>query len=623
MKKTRKSSSLIMAAMAIRSFSACEDWGQMDPPAGTDVYPKLEQVGNIDFEAPKKEGEAGFDPTSFNYYAYEGGDIAVVEQDEVHGQVLHLPNGYARTLNPLAKYKAQDGVSLTFWVKQALRIDKETEKEMEPDLSGALFSFQNSNGTQRMFLTANGWLKYEGADGKYEANNPEANKVAKNPLLLPAGEWHYMAVTVRSDGYSIYVDGKQRIDKTVLKSDFDFNKIVQFMAATSFLYIGNGSDTPTQEMWIDDIKIYRNRITDSECQIPNVGAEENAFEYIIGAPILTVGAENNSAAWWSAFSNYFRIPAEGQMKFKFTNHTNGANNWNNWNLCLCTDADRGGSGYAEYFVIRSDRFGWGSSYDAGTWTSEGYDDWGAFRTDMEGADVTVTIRRNKATVVVEAVAKAINGNVYKETFTTTCDDGAQVIRAFFVMDGSHIVFDTQETSAFTPQPVAKTAIGSEDCSTGWWKEFSDYFLIPSGQNLHLEFENHTNGTGNWNNWNLCLCNDADRGGSGYAEYFVIRSDLYGWGESYAEGTWSNEGYGDWDAFRVDMEGAKVALDILREGSKVTTTAVATAQNGKIYKETFVTNCGDGNQSVRAFLIVDSSHLKMDSSNCYLFTPLLK
>ncbi|WP_281644799.1 hypothetical protein [Bacteroides zoogleoformans] len=117
MKKTRKSSSLIMAAMAILSFSACEDWGQMDPPAGTDVYPKLEQVGNIDFEAPKKEGEAGFDPTSFNYYAYEGGDIAVVEQDEVHGQVLHLPNGYARTLNPLAKYKAQDGVSLTFWVK--------------------------------------------------------------------------------------------------------------------------------------------------------------------------------------------------------------------------------------------------------------------------------------------------------------------------------------------------------------------------------------------------------------------------------------------------------------------------------------------------------------------------
>ncbi|WP_373728438.1 LamG-like jellyroll fold domain-containing protein [Bacteroides heparinolyticus] len=621
MKKTRKSPSIIMAAMTILSFSACEDWGQMDPPAGTDVYPKLEQVANIDFEPAAKEGEAGFEPESFNYYAYEEGNIAVVEKDNDHGHVLHLPNGYARTFNPLTTYKVQNGISLTFWVKQALRIDIETEEELEPDLTGALFSFQNSNGTQRMFLTANGWLKYEGVDGEYEANNPEENKVSRNPLLLPAGEWHYMAVTVRNDGYSIYVDGKQRIDKTVLKSDFDFSKIVQFMAATSYLYIGAGSDIPTQEMWIDDIKIYRNQITDNECRMPSM--EESAFEYIIGAPIITVGAEDNSAGWCSAFSNYFRIPADGQIKFKFTNHTNGVGNWNNWNLCLCTDADRGGSGYAEYFVIRSDLYGWGDSYGTGTWTNEGYGNWDAFRADMEGADVTVTIRRNKATVVVEATAKANNGNVYKETFTTTCGDGAQIVRAFFVMDGSHIVFDTQETSAFTPQPITKTAIGAEDCSTGWWQEFSDYFLIPAGQNLRLEFENHTNGAGNWNNWNLCLCTDADRGAGGYAEYFVIRSDLYGWGDSYGAGTWTNEGYGNWDAFRADMEGAQVTINILRDGAKVTTTAVATSPNGNVYKETFVTNCGDGNQPVRAFLIVDGSHLKMDSSNCYLFTPLFK
>ncbi len=621
MKKTRKWPSILWTAITALSFSACEEWGQTDPPAGTDVYPKLEQVINIDFEPAKKEGETGFMPESFNYYAYDGGEIATVEDDDVHAHVLHLPNGYARTFNPLNNYKVQNGVSLTFWVKQALRIDKETEEEMEPDLTGALFSFQNSNGTQRMFLTANGWLKYEGVDGTYEANNPEENKAAKNPLLLPAGEWHYMAVTVRNDGYSIYVDGKQRIDKTVLPSDFDFNKIMQFMARTPYLYIGAGSDTPTQEMWIDEIKVYRNQITDSERRMPSM--EESAFEYVIGAPVITVGAEDNSAAWWTAFSNYFRIPAEGQMKFKFTNHTSGGGNWNNWNLCLCTDADRDGSGYKEYFVIRSDLYGWGSSYDAGTWTNEGYGNWDAFRADMEGAEVTVTIRRNKAAVVVEAVAKAKNGNVYKETFTTNCDDGTQVVRAFFVMDGSHIVFDTKETSAFTPLPVTKATIGAEDYSTGWWTEFSNYFPIPAAQNLHLEFENHTTGNNNWNNWNLCLSTDADREGDGYSEYFVIRSDLYGWGGSYGAGTWSNEGYGNWDAFRTDMIGAKVVIDIVRDGAKVTTTAVATAKNGNVYKESFVTECGDGSQTIRAFLIVDGSHLKMDGANCYLFTPLLK
>ena len=614
--KTRKWPTLMLTAFTVLSFWACEDWGQMDPPAGNQKTPKLEQVVKITFE------DKEFDPQSLNYYAYEGGDIAEIEDDDVHGKVLHLPDGYARMFNPLNRVEVQNGVSLTFWVKQALRIDEETEEELESDLTGALFSFQNSNGTQRMFLTANGWLKYEGVDGEYEVNNPETNKVSQNPLLLPAGEWHYMAITVRNDGYSIYVDGKQRIDKTVQKSDFDFGKIVQFMAGTPYVYIGNGSDSPTQEMWIDDIAIYRNQITDSQCQVPNIDGE-GAFEYLVGDPIITVGAEDNSAAWWTAFSNYFRMPVNGSMKFEFTNHTSGAKNWNNWCFALCTDDERGGSDYAEYFVIRSDLYGWGDSYASGTWTSEGYDNLDTFRADMEGAKVTVTVQRNGATVAVEAVAKAINGNVYKEAFTTTCGDGTQVVRAFFIMDGSHIVFDAEKTTALTTVPVAKTTIGAEDCSAAWWTEFSDYFQIPVGQNLHLEFENHTSGVGNWNNWNLCLCTDAERGGSNYAEYFVIRSDLYGWGDSYASGTWTSEGYGDWDTFRADMEGAKVVIDILRSGATVTTTAVATGKNGNVYKETFVTDCGDGSQTIRAFLIVDGAHLKMDNSNCYLYTPLFK
>lgn len=619
MKKTKKWPSLIMAAFTVLSFGACEDWGQMDPPAGSDVFPKLEQVSKIDFEPAKKEDEKGFDPTTFNYYAYDGGEVAVVESDNDHGQVLHLPNGYARTFNPLNSYKVQNGVSITFWIKQALLTDPETEETLDPDLTGALISFQSSDGAQRMFITANGWLKYEAVDGEYEATNPES---VKTGMLNPTDEWHYVAISVRNDGYSIFVDGNQRLNEKVQQSDFDFSKIVQFMASVPYIYIGYGSDTETQEMWIDDITIYRNQITATQQAMPSLGGE-GAFEYLVGDPIITVGAEDNSAAWWTAFSNYFRMPADGNMKFKFTNHTSGANNWNNWCFCLCTDAERNGSDYAEYFVIRSDLYGWGDSYGSGTWTSEGYGDWDAYRADMKGAEVTVTVQRNGATVTVEAVAKGINGNVYKEAFTTTCGDGTQVVRAFFIMDGSHIVFDTEETTALTTVPLTKTTIGAEDCSAAWWTEFSDYFQIPVGQNLRLEFENHTSGAGNWNNWNICLCTDAERGESDYAEYFVLRSDLYGWGDSYASGTLTSEGYGDWDVFRTDMEGATVVIDIQRNSATVTTTAIATAKNGNVYKEAFVTDCGDGSQTVRAFLIVDGAHLKMDKSNCYLYTPLFK
>ena len=285
-------------------------------------------------------------------------------------------------------------------------------------------------------------------DGEYEVNNPETNKVSKNPLLLPAGEWHYMAITVRNDGYSIYVDGKHRIDKTVEKSNFDFGKIVQFMTGTPYIYIGYGSDTPTQEMWIDDIAIYRNQITDSQCQMPNIG--EGAFEYLVGDPIITVGAEDNSAAWWTVFSNYFRMPADGNMKFKFTNYTSGAGNWNNWCFCLCTDAERNGNGYAEYFVIRSDLYGWGDSYASGTWTSEGYGDWDIFRADMEGATVVIDIQRNGATVSATAVATSKNGNVYKEAFVTDCGDGNQTVRAFLIVDGAHLKMDNSNCYLYTP-----------------------------------------------------------------------------------------------------------------------------------------------------------------------------
>ena len=54
--KTRKWPVPILAAFTVLSFWACEDWGQMDPPAGNQKNPKLEQVAKITFE------DKDFDP---------------------------------------------------------------------------------------------------------------------------------------------------------------------------------------------------------------------------------------------------------------------------------------------------------------------------------------------------------------------------------------------------------------------------------------------------------------------------------------------------------------------------------------------------------------------------------
>lgn len=250
--KTRKRSAICLTILTL-CMGSCQDWGRMDPSPGNQVNPKLEQVANLTFD------DETLNPETIQTFAYPDGDIPSLFTDEAFGQVLQLSNGYARIFNPLNKVKVQDGVSLTFWMKQAA-LTKD-----EQDLTGALFSFHNENATQRMFFTANGWLSYEGADGTYNNYNPEDTKTG----MLTPDEWHYVALAVTNNGYFVYVDGEKKIEKA--ETNFDFSNIVQFMASVPYMYIGYGSDTENKEWWIDDLNIYRNTITSKQINIPKKG----------------------------------------------------------------------------------------------------------------------------------------------------------------------------------------------------------------------------------------------------------------------------------------------------------------------------------------------------------------
>ena len=158
-----------------------------------------------------------------------------------------------------------------------------------------------------------------------------------------------------------------------------------------------------------------------------------------------VGAEDNSAAWWTAFSDYFTIPANKLLHLEFVNHGSGVNNWNNWNLAIANEVgDRDGEGYAEYFVLRSDAFGWGNSDFDGGLISHNYPDtdgdgdiWNDFRTTMQGAYVTLEIDHSATgNVFVTATAVGTNGTelvmTYQHPVSATAD-----ITAFLVADASH------------------------------------------------------------------------------------------------------------------------------------------------------------------------------------------
>ncbi len=180
--------------------------------------------------------------------------------------------------------------------------------------------------------------------------------------------------------------------------------------------------------------------------------------------------------------------------------------------------------------------------------------------------------------------------------------------------------DTGDTTYVT---ISTAIVGAEDNSSGWWTAFSDYFTIPTNKLLHLEFINHGSGVNNWNNWNLCVCNVANRSAADYKEYFVLRSDAYGWGggmaaEGYAydskmisQNYPDTDGDGDiWNDFRTTMQGARVSLDIDHSATgNVYVTATAVGTNGITLVETYqqpVSSTAD----IVAFLVADGSYFEM-------------
>ena len=161
--------------------------------------------------------------------------------------------------------------------------------------------------------------------------------------------------------------------------------------------------------------------------------------------------------------------------------------------------------------------------------------------------------------------------------------------------------------------ILTTIVGPEDNSAAWWTEFSDYFKVPSGRLLHLDFYNYTSGANNWNNWNLCVCEDQ-RDQENYFEYFVLRSDAYGWGNlDYRAEKISTDydeklGGGDyWPVFRQKMQGARVEMEIDHSKAGMAFVVVTHyAEDGTIFSESYEQPVSATND-INAFLICDGSH----------------
>ena len=174
--------------------------------------------------------------------------------------------------------------------------------------------------------------------------------------------------------------------------------------------------------------------------------------------------------------------------------------------------------------------------------------------------------------------------------------------------------NTGDTTYIT---ITTPIVGAEDNSSAWWTVFSDYFKVPTNKLLHLEFINHGTGVNNWNNWNLAVANVPDRDAENYAEYFVLRSDAFGWGNGDFDGGLIAHDYPDtngnddiWDDFRTTMQGAYVSIDIDHSATgNVYVTAKAVGTNGTTITETYQQPVS-ATEDIVAFLVCDGSYFQM-------------
>lgn len=601
MKQRRLLSLPLVGGALLLSMVACtEDWRQSDPPAGTDRnYAEASFV--LAFEDPATDLPYSLVKNPEG----QSPEVTAANDDPYgfYGNVLHL-NGGAMTFDNPLKGTIKGHFAVSFYVmetpKYVYEEDGETIKEqLASSCDADLFSAYSSEAS-KFIMTGNGGAILVSSTGYRDYNDGGMPTGATEP----SGAWHWVVAEYSTTGYAIYVDGYKRVTGQGTLADYT-GYLETINNASTFKF---GDEVEGVDWFVDNITVYNHALTDKIRKDPRVKkGGESEFEYLPGGEFTDkVGTPDCSAGWWSSFSNYFRIPANETLRLEFTNHTSGANNWNNWNLAVTTDDERGGGKYSEFVVLRSDLYGWGGSYDGSKWTNTGYGDWDQFRKDMEGANVVITIARSGKNVTVDAVNTALNGTVYRETITFVTDE--EVNRAFLIVDGSYLELISSGIQAMSEVPIETKNIGTPDCSAGWWTNFSDYFTVPANTNLTLNFTNHTSGANNWNNWNLALTTDDERGGGKYSEFVVLRSDLYGWGGTYGDGKWSDVGYGDWDAFRADMEGADVTITVSRSGKNFVMDAVNKSPNGKVYREVF-TGVSD-EETNRVFLIVDGSYLEM-------------
>ena len=201
------------------------------------------------------------------------------------------------------------------------------------------------------------------------------------------------------------------------------------------------------------VAVYNKTYLGENADTPIVGTAE--FE-IVDKMYKTVGATDNTGAFWSDHSEAIKVnPGETFVSY-FTNYTAGADN-----------------------------FGWGTGYDASIRTTEEGRDWAEWIGAMDGAKVTTFVTNNgDGTADVKAIMVGNNGKTYEQNYKGINNVDPNNFYFHFTIEKAHLEFDA--------------VTGDENNTGAFWSAHSPAHKVEANHTFVTRFTNADNfgwGTG--------------------------------------------------------------------------------------------------------------------------------